>query len=194
MNLLILFMLSLTAGETYSGVVTIDRVGQVALPPGDWLLEYAFTPDIKSNNPDIYVFKKRGDRLERLSIERYGPHIAGPIDSYFDSIGDLRANGIPLRLLDYKSNGEHDLVDMLRDPFVFRRTGDRVTAKGASYIYTSEVNEPWMSHAIVSAQTDCVLVCVHASPFAISPSAVRDVFSGSKFLEPPREEKDRTER
>ena len=131
MNLLILFMLSLTAGETYSGVVTIDRVGQVALPPGDWLLEYAFTPDIKSNNPDIYVFKKRGDRLERLSIERYGPHIAGPIDSYFDSIGDLRANGIPLRLLDYKSNGEHDLVDMLRDPFVFRRTGDRVTAKGA---------------------------------------------------------------
>ncbi|MFN9035368.1 MAG: hypothetical protein ACK5YO_03675, partial [Planctomyces sp.] len=123
MNLLLLFVLSLTAGETYSGVVTIDRVGQVALPPGDWLLEYAFTPDIKSNNPDIYVFKKRGDRLERFTIERYGPHIAGPIDSYFDSIGDLRANGIPLRLLNYKSNGEHDLVDMLRDPFVVRRTG-----------------------------------------------------------------------
>ena len=84
------------------------------------------------------------------------------------------------------------MVDLLRDPFVVRQTGDRVTAKGASYIYTSEVNEPWMSHAIVSDQTGWVLVCVHASPYAISPAAVRDIFGDSQFLESPGKQEGRT--
>ena len=84
MYLILGLTLSLVAGDTFTGTATIDGIGAIALPPGKWTLEHAVSPETKTNEPNVYVFRKEGDRLERLTIQKFGPHIAHPIASYFD--------------------------------------------------------------------------------------------------------------
>jgi hypothetical protein len=135
--------------------------------------------DNNKANPDVYVFKKTGDRLERLTFQHHGPQASQSIGAYFDSIGDSTSAGMPRRLFDLKD--DYDAVHILRPIFQIEKTGSKVTCLGGSFFYSSESGNHWMSHAFVSDRHGWVLVCVHASPFAISPETVRDVFSKSEF-------------
>jgi hypothetical protein len=176
---LLMFVVTATQGETYEATVTVEGIGTIALPPGKWLLEHSKSFDTQSNNPDVFVFKKEGDRLERLTFQRFDSHIIHPIGAYFDSIGDSTSNGVPRRLFDFKD--DYNTVHILRPVFDMKRSGDKVTCLGGSFLYESESGKHWMSHAFVSDQDGWVLVCVHASPFAISPDTVSYVFIESNF-------------
>jgi hypothetical protein len=177
--MLLVLILSFAVGESFSGQAKIDGIGEIALPPGRWTLEHVATPEKKTNKPDVYVFKKEGDRLERLTIQKFGPHISHPLSNYFDSIGDSTSNGIPVQLLDRKN--EHDTAHILRPLVVRERSGGKDTCLASSYIYTSETKDPWMSHAFVCDRDGLVLVCVHSSPHVISPETVDEVFAESRF-------------
>ena len=177
--LCILFAVAATPGEIYESHALVEGIGKIALPPGKWLLEHSKSFEKQSNNPDVFVFKKVGDRLERLTFQRFGSHIAHPIGAYFDSIGDSTSNGVPRRLFDLKD--DYDTVHILRPVFEIERSGNKVTCMGGSFLYSSESGSHWMSHAFVSDRNGWILVCVHASPFAISPETVGNVFSDSTF-------------
>ena len=166
-------------GDSFVEKANIDGIGEISLPPGKWTLEYVVTPEKNTNSPDVYVFKKDGDRLERLTFQKFGPHIAHPISAYFDSIGDSTSNGIPVRLLDWKN--EHDTAHILRPLEVRETTGKETTCMASSYIYTGETKDPWMCHAFVCSRNGLVLECVHASPHALSPDTVDEVFTESRF-------------
>ena len=163
----------------------IDGIGQIAFPPGSWTVEHVVRHDKNVRSPDVYVFKKAGDRLERLTVQRFGPHISHPIAAYFDSIGDSMSEGIPIQLLDWKN--AHDTTYILRPVVVRERSGDREICMVATYLCTGETDDPWMSHAFVCDRDGWLLVCVHASPHVISPETVDQVFSKSKFVLGTRE-------
>jgi hypothetical protein len=170
MHILLAVVLSVVAGENYSGTVMIDGIGDVALPSGKWQLEQAVTTE-KKDRPDIYVFKKLGDRLERLTFQKFEAKIAHPVSNYVDSIGDGMSNGIPVSLLNYKS--EHETTFIIRP--LFNRNE---TSVGGSFIYTSEKHHPWMSHYFVCQLQGGVVVCVHSSPHVLSPDTVEDLYDG----------------
>ena len=179
MYLTVLLLLSVVVGETYSGKVTITGIGEIKLPEGKWTVEHAVLSEKKTNSPDVFVFKKAGDRLERLTFQKFGPHIALPISAYFDSIGDSTSNGIPIQLLANKN--DHDTAHILGPLHKLQITHGKTTCLVSSYVYTSETKDPWMSHAFVCDCDGWVLVGVHASPYAISPETVADVFLESRF-------------
>ncbi len=177
--LCVLIAATATVGETYESQVVVESIGTIALPPGKWLFEYSKSFDRKSKNPDVFVFSKVGDRLERLTFQRFGSHIALPIGNYFDSIGDSTTNGVPSRLFDFKD--DYAAIHILHPVFEMKHSEIKVTCLGGSFLYASESGNHWMSHAFVSDRNGWVLVCVHASPFVILPETVKDVFSESNF-------------
>ena len=178
-----LFFLCLVAmviqEPVYSGVSHVDGLGDVAFPPGDWTLEHRTSPTDEEGMPDAYVFKRKGDRLERLSIKRFEPVGALTIGSYFDSIGDSMSNGTPMKIVGKKS--EHDSVHILAPVKDLQTSNGKVVCKVSSYIYTSETKPPWMSHAFVCLIDGWVLVGCHASPHALSPEDVQNIYFDSKF-------------
>ena len=176
-------ILSIIVGGTHQGRITIAGIGEVQLPPGQWILERAVVPDESSHTPEVFVFKKVGDRLERVTFQRFGPHIARPIEAYFDSIGDSMSNGVPIHLLDFES--DHDTAHIMRGIIKLEATREKTISLKSSYIYTSERKDhfPWMSHAFVRDCGGWVLVCVHASPYVISPETIENVCLDSRFEE-----------
>ena len=175
MQMTLVLLLAFVGGDTYSGKVPLPGIGSVALPRGDWLLERTSTPDKSKGEPDVFVFKKVGPRLERLTFQRFGPHISHPIEAYFDSIGDSTSNGIPIHLLNRKN--EHDAVHIMKPVYELE-----LGCKASSYIYTSETKDPWISHAFVNDRKGWILVCVHASPHVLSPDAIDSIYHDSEFL------------
>jgi hypothetical protein len=155
--LLVVIAITVVAGETYSDKVVIDGFGEITLPPGKWLLEHAVTE--KKGLPDVYVFKKSGDRLERLTFQKFDQKIAFGIHNYIDSIGDGVSNGIPVHLLKNKDEYAHEAFQTLRPT---TKLGETCLLK--SLIYTSETRDPWMGNAFVCKWKQGVLVCIHASP------------------------------
>ncbi|MBL8814582.1 MAG: hypothetical protein JNL58_01035 [Planctomyces sp.] len=174
-----LIAVSAKVGETYEDQAVVEGIGTIALPPGKWLFEHSKSFDRNTNNPEVFVFKKLGDRLERLTFQRFGSHIAHPISAYFDSIGDSTSHGVPRQLFEFKD--DYDAIHILRPIFEMEQSGSKVTCMGGSFLYSSESGNHWMSHAFVSDRNGWVLVCVHASPFAILPETVETVFADSTF-------------
>ena len=90
---LIFVAIAAVAGDSMSGDVTVARLGKIHLPDGKWMIEHTYVPTKESNRPDCFVFRKLGDRLERIAIIRYRPEIAQKkaymyADSIADSIGN----------------------------------------------------------------------------------------------------------
>jgi hypothetical protein len=174
------------AAEVYTDKAKIEGLGEISLPPGKWELEIA-VKQTKEYPYDLYVFKKQGDRIERLSFRRVPPEIAGRITSYADSVGDSFSKGIPLR---GKEKCAHDTAHILSPLTPFRKTDGRDTAASISYIYTSEKEEvPWMSHACITEEGGAVMISVHASPHVLSPDTITGVVGQSKFDKPPTSHK-----
>jgi hypothetical protein len=186
MSLTLCLLLCAGVADVYTDKAKIEGLGEIALPPGKWELEIAQLPT-KPGERALFVFKKQGDRLERLSFQCVPPEIAAPLGNYFDSIGDSYSNGIPLR---GKEKREHDTTYIIEPLRVFRSTEGKDTGMTSSYIYTDEKgNVPWMSHACVTKEGEAVLISVHSSPFVLAPDTIQDVISDSKFEKPPKNAK-----
>ncbi len=180
MKALYLLAMCICPGETYTEAVKIDGIGQVALPSGEWELEITRVSDDPMHAHDIHVFKRLGERLERMTLQRFSGNLVHPIGAYFDSIGDSTSEGVPTSMNDFKS--AHGSVYILRGMEELSRTEGGITCFGASYVYTSESSDAhWMSHAFVCENEGEVIVCVHSSPFAITPETVQAVYDDSEF-------------
>jgi hypothetical protein len=181
MSLTLCLLLCAGAADIYTDKAKIEGLGEIALPPGKWELEIA-AKQTKNYPYDLYVFKKQGDRLERLSFRRVPPEIAGRLSNYFDSIGDSFSNGIPLR---GQEKSQHDTAHIIQPLRTYRWTEGKESGMSSSYIYTSEKDgPPWMSHACVTEEGGAVLISVHASPHVLSPETIYDIVSDSKFEKP----------
>lgn len=181
MSFLLCLTFSIAAGETYSEFVSINGVGRISLPLGKWTVEHSVVPRLAENSPEVYVFRKEGTRLERLTIQKFRRGIAHGVFNYFDSIGDSTSQGIPIHLVNNKS--EHDTISILRAPQAFVFDNGKPVGARASYIYASEdeAKDPWISHAVVFTHNGDVFICVHASPHVIAPSTIDAVYSESIF-------------
>jgi hypothetical protein len=176
MHLVCLVTLCLCPGEVFTETVKVNGVGEIALPPGEWELEITHLDGIPEHGCETHVFKKCGERLERMSVQRFSGRFAHPMPAYFDSIAMSFSHGIPTPLAE--SENVHDSVCPIGD--VEELDGD--DALMASYVYTGNTDETnWMSHAIVHDHEGVVIVCVHASPFVISPELVKDLYMYSEF-------------
>ena len=72
----IFLLIAVVVGEPISGDVEVKRLGRIHLPEGEWTVEHTFLPTKESKQPDCFLFRKQGDRLERITIIRYRPEIA----------------------------------------------------------------------------------------------------------------------
>ena len=176
----ILIAISAVAGELISGDVSVPRLGKIQLPEGRWVIEHAYVPTRESKRPDCFVFRKYGDRLERIAILRYRPEIAQKkAFMYADSIADSIALGVPYFVdADFKSH-HHDEAEQLGEPKDWDDNELELT-----FIYTSKKEIPWMSHSFITLKSDWIVVGVHSSPFAISPDTIRQLKDRSDILFP----------
>lgn len=168
-------------GDVYTSAAKIEGLGEIALPPGKWELELTEKAG-KNYQYDVWVLKKQGDRLERLTFQRVPPEIAGRVTNYADSVGDSFSKGIPLR---GKEKSAHETAHILSPLRVYGYTDGKATDASTSYIYTSEKDDtPWMSHACMTEEGGAVMISVHASPHVLSPDSVFEVVDQSKFEKP----------
>ena len=165
---------SLSRNKNYSGDEQIDGLGLIAFPAGQWeleLFEKAYQP--------VYVFKRVDGESERLTFQAVSPDNKLSMDSYWDSICMATSEGIPQQLVGEKN--VHDLGHTLAGPFVLQRVDDKITCKGATYVYESDTKPNWMSHAFICSVDDSLVICVHASTGVLSPTGSQDIFYNSKF-------------
>ena len=179
---LIFVAITAVAGDPMSGDVTVARLGKMHLPEGKWIIEHSYNPTKESKRPDCFVFRKLGDRLERIAIIRYRPEIAQKKASmYADWIADSIGMGVPYFVNpDFHAHARaHDEVEQLGRPKDWNDSELVLT-----YIYTSKKEAPWMSHSFILLKSDWIVVGVHSSPYAISPDTIRELKDGSEILFP----------
>jgi len=163
---------------TLSGTVDVDGLGQIALPSGSWTPLRSHMSAVEAKTPDVFIFCRLNSPTERITVLRYGRHIAPQKPVYLcDSIGDSSQFGIP-HFLDSntRQRGKGD-VHMLRKPDDWYASEIEV-----SFVYPDAEETQWMSHAILATQDQSVFVCIHCAPKVLSPEPLRKLFSQSRFL------------
>lgn len=181
MNLFLLSLILFVNQPTLSGTVEVDGLGKIALPSGNWTLQRTHLSEANAKTPDVFMFCRSKSPMERLTVLRYGGHIAPSRPVYLsDSVGDSSLFGIPHFLDDnIKQRGDGD-VHMLRMPDDWYATEIEVT-----YVYPDAQQTHWMSHAILSTLNKSVFVCIHCAPKVLSPEPLQECFSESQFLSDP---------
>ena len=173
---LIFIAVTAIAGDPVSGDVAVARLGRIQLPKGQWMIEHIYLPTNESRHPDCFLFRRLGDRLERIAILRYRPEIAQKkAYMYADSIGDSIEMGVPHFIkADSRAFDECEQIG--------RPSDWKLDELELSYVYTSKTEASWMSHSFISLKSDWIVVGVHSSPFAISPDTIRQLKNDSKIL------------
>jgi hypothetical protein len=164
----------------FSGKVQVDGLGLVAFPPGKWSLEFARTQPAKNDakRPDYFVFKKTGDRVQRLAFLRYSP-VTAPKDLYhlMDSLVETMGDGVPPE--ETKDRPAYGPA------YPMRREPQDVT--GASVIEFSFISTrastgiSWLCHTVLFSKDGWAFVIVHTSPYATSPELIQDVHFRSRL-------------
>lgn len=168
--------------EPVSGEVEVPRLGRIRLPDGKWTIEHNYLPTRESKLPDCFVFRKIGDRLERVAFIRYRPEIAQKrAYMYADSIADSVRFGIPSFLnSDFVTHARTEYeIEQLNTPKDWNESDLELT-----YVYTSKNEAPWMSHSYIRLKSNWVIVGIHSSPFAIAPDTIRQLRDASNILLP----------
>ena len=166
------------AGLNYSGVEKIYGLGEISFPTGQWKLEMRSDPEKSFRN--VYIFKRSDGELERLTFELLSPENKLSMDNYWDSICMAISEGIPQQLVGDKN--VHDLAHTLVGPFVMQRVGNKITCKGATYVYENDTKPNWMGHAFVCTVDESLVICVHSSTSVLSPTGSQDIFYNSEFV------------
>ena len=184
MILVLLLSMFISIDDTeYTGVSKIEDLGEVSLPPGTWTIERRVKPSENAINRDIFVLKRKGDRLERLTFQIVSPEDKLPVGNYFDSICMATTNGLPQRIEGDKN--EHDSGHTLISATDMQSLNGVKNCKRAVNIYTSDTEPNWMAYSLVGEIDDRIVICVYASPHVLSPENFEDVYIYSK-LKPKR--------
>lgn len=175
---LLLLLLVAESSPQLTGTCDVVALGTIALPPGNWSLQWSHVSSIAAKTPDVFIFAKTTTRTERITILRYGPHISPRKPVYLcDSVGDNSLFGIP-HFLDANAtqratDGE---VEMIRKPRDWNASDISVT-----YVYPDSDGRMWMSDASLFTQDKSTFVCIHCAPSVLSPSVLTDMLADSSF-------------
>jgi hypothetical protein len=178
MNLYLLPLMLCISQPGLSGNVDVDGLGKIALPTGNWTLQRSHISQANAKTPDVFMFRRLKSPMERLSVLRYGGHIA-PIRPVYlcNSVGDSSLFGIPHFLDSNKKQRGDGVVHMLRKPDDWYASKIEV-----SYVYPDVQQTHWMSHAILATQDKSVFVCIHCAPKVLSPEPLRECLLNSRLL------------
>ena len=184
MIIVLLFALLINVDEPeYRGMANIEGLGEVSLPLGVWMLEQRINPAGNDINQDIFVLKRKGDRIERLTFQFVSSEDKLPVASYFDSICMATSNGVPQRIVGNKN--VHDIGHTLINPTKMQPVNGISNCERCLNVYTSDTEPNWMAYSFVGEIDDRIVICVYASPSVLSPEAFEDVYICSK-LKPVR--------
>ena len=163
----------------YTGKSTVEGLGTVVFPAGEWLLEFRrVEPDSADLKPIYFVFKKLGAQLERLTFLRYS-EASAPI-WLLDTTGETMGDGIPFDQKQYRPPADGDTVYPMRiDPQPMKSTDTRIVY---SFIHVHAAPKPsWLCHTILFSRENAVFIIAHASTSVTNPETVEDVQSNSTF-------------
>lgn len=174
---------------SYQGTTQIAGLGTVAFPPGEWLLEFRRIEPSTSNYqlPDYHVFKRKGDRLERLTILRYlQTDTPRQLALMLDTVGETLGDGVPWPDKKEK-NPVGEMFPLRTDP-----AEPKLTERHLGYSFIHSLPQPaasWICHTHLFLQDNAVIIIAHASTSVITPEVVSKVQSGSRFLKVERNTK-----
>ena len=149
-------------------------------------MERRVKPSENAINRDIFVLKRKGDRLERLTFQIVSPADKLQVANYFDSIFMATSNGLPQRIVGNKN--EHDSGNTLISPTDMQSLNGISNCKRGVYIYTSDTKPHWMAYSFIGEIDNRIVICVYASPNVLSPEDFENIYYNSK-LNPTRHEK-----
>ena len=202
MKIVIIILGLLTAGTSsqgqstntnYTGKATVAGLGNIAFPPGEWSLEFQRIqhPTNVVFMPDYFVFKRIGDRLERLTFLRHQPTVTPRrLGHMLDTIGETLGDGIPSEA---KKSGD-EWADRIH-PMSLMPASPTATERQIQYsfIYVRPSPAPaWLCHSILFFHDKSAIVIAHASTSVTDPETVEDVQFRSRLIpntKSPRDDK-----
>jgi hypothetical protein len=160
--------------EKFSGKATVEGLGLVAFPPGQWRLE--FQGRDKSENyswGDYFVFRRTGLPLHRLTVFRVPPGRAAPaLYMYLDTLHETMADGIPILQRWPK-------LDVVESGFPLRLDppdGASTNEIDISFTSKTQSGTSWLTHACLSRPYHgWTFILVYTSTEVTSPELVEDV-------------------
>jgi hypothetical protein len=174
---------SQSMARKYTRTAVVASLGKIAFPAGEWTLEFQRlqNPTNSVFIPDYFVFKRVGDRLERLTFFRYPPTTTPrPLASMLDTVGETMGDGLPWEEKKAEDRSRGPIYSLRIDPPSPSATERRITF---SFIYAAPDPAPsWLCHAFLFSHDSSVFVIAHASTSVISPEPVQDVQLHSKFF------------
>jgi hypothetical protein len=173
------------AERQFSGKAQVDGLGLVAFPPGEWSLEFTRIQPAKndSKRPDYFVFKKAGDRIQRLAFLRYSPAIARKhLYALMDGLAETMGDGVPMQ--DTKDPGDFGSAAFPIRQVPTDITDDVTVTRVIEYSFIStrrSTGVSWLCHTVLFSTDGWVFVIVHTSPDVTSPELIQDVHFRSRL-------------
>ncbi|MCD8535822.1 MAG: hypothetical protein LR011_13975 [Verrucomicrobia bacterium] len=178
--------------SNYTGKAAVAGLGTIAFPEGEWSLEFQriHAPTNDLHVPDYFVFKRVGDRLERLTFLRYPPTTTPrQLGHMLDTVGETMGDGLPWELKNAASRSGGVIHPLRVEPPVPSATERHVTF---SFIHVHPSPAPsWLCHAFLFSHDSSAFVIAHSSTSVISPEDVQDVKSRSQFSRITKTPRDR---
>ena len=188
---LLVVLSMLATPQSSAEKIAIDGLGEIALPDGKWGVELVHRSTPAQKTPDVFILRKVGDKIERITILRYPPEIKMLAYVYCDSTADSTFFGIP-RFLESEydklreKRGEAKVtlkkdavIEMVRIPTNFDSKHLEMTN-----VYTDSTEMNWMNNAIISESDECVFVMLQSAPRVLLPETLSECFLASELLPP----------
>jgi len=184
---------SQAAEKKYVGRAVVVGLGNITFPTGEWSLEFQHmqAPTNGLHLPDYFVFKRGGDRIERLTFLRYAPTTTPrQLAHMLDTVGETMGDGIPWEEKTQEGRPPGVIHPMRTIPGSPTLTELKIEY---SFILVRPGPAPsWLCHSILFHQGHSTFVIAHASTSAIDPEVAEDVQFRSQFFpitKPARNEK-----
>jgi len=174
---------SQSAEKRYTGTMVVASLGKIAFPEGEWALRFQRIqhPTNSVLIPDYFVFKRIGDRLERLTFLRHPPPTTPrQLALMMDTVGETMGDGLPWEEKKKEDRSGGEIHSMRVEPPSPALT-ERTIAFSFIHVRPSPASS-WLCHSFLFSHDGSVFVIVHASTSVISPETVGDVKLRSQFF------------
>jgi hypothetical protein len=163
-----------------SGKATVDGLGLVAFPPGNWLLEFRGSDTNHAYSwGDYFVFRRTGQPPHRLTIFRIPPGNAAPaLSMYLDTLWETMGDGVPVQQQWPKEDKVESGHPLRTDPPNLANANDIEF----SFMSKMESGMSWLTHAHLSGFDDrWRYIIVYTSTEVTSPEILDTVRFHSRF-------------
>ena len=147
---------------------------------GHWSFRKLKPPTNRIDVPDYFVFRRGGERLERLTFLRYPPTTTPRhLGHMLDTVGETMGDGLPweLKKAEDRSGG---VIHALRVEPPAPSLNERTVAFTFIHVHPSPASS-WICHAYLFSDHNSAFVIAHSSTSVISPEDVQEVQFRSQF-------------